>query len=402
MRGNAPGRVSPLTPALSPEGRGGAYHGGPTVPAPLYRRRDWFARIDWFVLACVAGLVAFGVIFVASAQRAESDRLAKQLIWIGLGVVAFVGAVYVDYTRLMRHAYELYAVGIVLLIAVLFQRPVNNATSWFDLRFFKIQPSEFVKLLWILAIARYLATRENYKRLSGLWVPLVMTLVPLGLILKQPDLGTAMIFVPALFAMLYAANARLPHLAAVGGSGIAGAAVLWMALMRGYQKRRILAWLNPQEYSATDAYQMMQSLKAIGSGGFFGHGLGRGELNKLNLVPVKDTDLIFTVVAEEWGFVGCVALLVIMGLLITSCFEVARRTREPQGRLIAVGVTSLLAFQAIVNTWVAVGLLPTTGVTLPFVSYGGSSMISCFIGIGLVVNVGLRRHATLARDPFST
>ncbi len=216
------------------------------MPAPLYRRRDWFARIDWFVLGCVAGLVAFGVIFVASAQSAGSDRLAKQLIWIGLGVVAFVGAVYVDYVRLMRHAYELYAVGIVLLIAVLFTRPVNNACSWFDLHFFKIQPSEFVKLLWILAIARYLATRENYKRLSGLWVPLVMTLVPLGLILKQPDLGTAMIFVPALFALLYAANARLPHLAAVGGSGIAGAAVLWMALMRGYQKRRIHAWLNPQ------------------------------------------------------------------------------------------------------------------------------------------------------------
>ena len=377
------------------------------MPGPAHRRTDYRRRadwlhMDWFLVACVAGLVAFGVVFVASAQGAQSDRLAKQLIWIGLGVVAFVGAVYVDYIRLMRRAYELYALGILLLVVVLFTRPVNNATSWFDLRFFKVQPSEFVKLLWILAIARYLATRENYKRLSGLWVPLAMTLVPLGLILKQPDLGTAMIFVPALFAMLYAANARLPHLAAVGGSGVLGAGVLWMALMRDYQKRRILAWLKPEEYSATDAYQLMQSLKAIGSGGLTGQGLGRGELNKLNLVPVKDTDLIFTVVAEEWGFIGCLGLLIVLGLLIASCFEVARRTREAQGRLIVVGVTALLAFQAIVNTWVAVGLLPTTGVTLPFVSYGGSSMISCFIGIGLVVNVGLRRHATLARDPFAT
>ena len=361
-----------------------------------------YRRMDWFIPACVAVLVTYGLLFVGSAQGGEGARAAKQLLWVGLGVAAFLAAIYVDYAKLLRGAYALYAAGFLALFAVLFTRPINNASSWFDLGFFKVQPSEFVKLLWVLAMARLLASHENYKRLAGLWPPLLLTLVPVALILKQPDLGTAMIFIPALFATLYAAGARLGHLALVGGSGLAGAGVLWIAFMREYQKRRILAWLSPGEYRATDAYQMLTARVAIGSGGLAGQGLGRGTLNQLDYVPVKDTDLIFSVVAEEWGFIGCVALLLVFGVLVASCFALARRVREPQGRLVVVGVTALLAFQAIVNLWVAVGMLPTTGVTLPFVSYGGSSLISSFLGVGLIVNVGMRRHRTLAPDPFAT
>jgi len=359
-------------------------------------------RMDWFLLACVAVLATYGVLFVGSAQGAESGRLGKQILWIGLGLVGFVGAVYIDYARLLRHARLLYAAGIASLLPVLLTRPVNNARSWFDLGFLKIQPSEFVKLLWILAMARHLGTQENYKRLAGLWSPLALTILPVALILVQPDLGTAMIFIPAFFAVLYAAGARGAHLAAVGGSGVVLAGVLWGALMHDYQKRRIAAWLDPSLYQATDAYQMTMARVAIGSGGLTGQGLGRGMLNKLNYVPVKDTDLIFSVIAEEWGFIGCLGLLVVLGLLVASCLEVARRTREPQGRLVVVGVTAILGFQSLVNLWVAVGLLPTTGLTLPFVSYGGSSMLSSFLGIGLVVNVGLRQHPTFGPDPFST
>jgi rod shape determining protein RodA len=357
--------------------------------------------MDWFLLACVAILVTYGVLFVGSAQGAESSRAAKQLMWIGIGVVAFLGAIYLDYMKLLNRAQTLYGVGMLLLLAVLFTRPINNARSWFDLGIFKAQPSEFVKLLWVIAMARFLGTRESIRRLSGLWLPLVLTLIPVALILRQPDLGTAVIFIPTFFAILYAAGAQLRHLAAVIGAGLAGASFLWVALMRDYQKRRILAWLDPTAYRATDAYQQTMSRIAIGSGGVTGQGLGKGTLNKLNYVPVKDTDMIFSVIAEEWGFLGCTALLLVLGLLIISCLEVARRCREPQGRLIVIGVTSLLGFQAIVNLWVAVGLLPTTGVTLPFVSYGGSSLLSSFLGIGLIVNVGLRRHATFAPDPFS-
>jgi rod shape determining protein RodA len=363
--------------------------------------RATYRRFDWFVPACVAILVTYGVLFVGSARGAASDRAMKQLLWTGFGVAAFLAAVYVDYMTLLRHAYSLYAVGIAALFLVLFTRPINNARSWFDLGFFKVQPSEFVKLIWVLAVARLLVSHENYKRLSGLWPPLVLTFLPLALVLKQPDLGTAMLFVPALFAMLYAAGARPRHLALMGGSGVAGAGVLWAAFMRGYQKRRILAWLNPEEYSATEAYQMLTAKTAIGSGGFFGKGLGRGTLNQLAYVPENDTDLIFSGVAEEWGFIGCTALIIVFALMTVSCFAIARRVREPQGRLVAIGLTALLAFQTVVNLWVAVGLLPTTGVTLPFVSYGGSSMISSFAAVGLIVNVGMRRHATLARDPFS-
>ncbi len=362
----------------------------------------YYRRMDWFIPACVAVLVTYGVLFVGSAQGPGSARATKQLLWVGLGVAAFIAGIYVDYAKLLRYAYALYAVGLVSLLVVLFTRPINNARSWFDLGFFKVQPSEFVKLLWVLAMARLLASHENYKRLSGLWPPLLLTLVPVALILRQPDLGTAMIFVPALFAMLYAAGARARHLALVGSSGLAGAGVLWMVFMRAYQKRRILAWLNPEEYSATDAYQMTMSRIAIGSGGGWGLGRGQGVLNKLGQIPVRDTDFIFAVIGEEWGFVGCVALLLVFAVFIASCFALARRVREPQGRLVAVGVTALLAFQAVVNLWVTVGLLPTTGVTLPFVSYGGSSLISSFLGVGLIVNVGMRHHRTLAPDPFAT
>jgi rod shape determining protein RodA len=357
--------------------------------------------MDWFLLACVAVLVTYGVLFVGSAQGSESARSLKQLMWIAVGAVALIATVYVDYMKLLRRANVLYGVGLFLLVAVLFTRPINNARSWFDLGFFKAQPSEFVKLLWVVAMAHALGTQENYRKLSGLWMPLALTLIPVALILRQPDLGTAMIFIPAFFAILYAAGARLRDLSVITATGIAGAGVLWAVFMRDYQKRRILAWLDPTAYRATDAYQMTMARIAIGSGGISGQGLGKGTLNKLNYVPVKDTDLIFSVIAEEWGLLGCLGLLLVLGLLIVACLEIARRSREPQGRLIAVGVASLIGFQTIVNLWVAVGLLPTTGVTLPFVSYGGSSLLSSFLCIGLALNVGLRRHSTLARDPFA-
>ena len=363
--------------------------------------RATYRRFDWFIPACVAILVTYGVLFVGSARGVASDRAMKQLLWIGFGTGAFLAAVYVDYMTLLRHAYALYAAGMLALVLVLFTRPINSARSWFDLGFFKGQPSEFVKLIWVIAIARLLASHENYKRLSGLWPPLVLTFLPLALVLKQPDLGTGMLFIPALFAMLYAAGARARHLALMGGSGVAGAGVLWAVFMHGYQKRRILAWLNPEEYSATEAYHMLSARTAIGSGGLFGKGLGRGTLTQLSYVPENDTDLIYSCVAEEWGFVGCTALVIVFALLTVSCFAIARRVREPQGRLVAIGLTAVIAFQTVVNLWVAVGLLPTTGVPLPFVSYGGSSMISCFAAVGLIVNVGMRRHATLARDPFA-
>jgi len=361
-----------------------------------------YRRVDWFILLCVAVLATYGVLFVGSAEGEHSGRFARQVLWVGLGAVAFVAAVYVDYMKLLRHAYLLYGLALVALVLVFFTRPVNNATSWFDLGFFKIQPSEFAKILWTLCMARYLSTQAHYRRLGGLWLPLALTLAPLALVLVQPDLGTAMIFIPALFALLYAAGVRLSHLGLVGACGLAGAGVLWVAFMREYQKVRIRAWWNPALYRDTAAYQMVKARIAIGSGGATGLGHGRGTLNKLGWVPEKETDLIFSVIAEEWGFIGCLGLLVVFALFMVACLETARRVREPQGRLVVIGVTALLGFQTIVNLWVAVGLMPMTGVTLPFVSYGGSSLLSSFLGVGLVVNVGLRRHATLAPDPFST
>lgn len=364
----------------------------PAFKSPRYR------NLDWFLIACLGVLVTYGVLFVGSARGVESPRMLRQLIWIAAGIVAFLLVIHVDYLWILKRAHIIYGVGLVSLVAVLFTRPVNNAHSWFDLGLFKIQPSEFMKLAWALGLAQYLSERSfegRVRNFKDLWIPLAMTLVPAALVLTQPDLGTGMLLFPALLCVLFAAGASAPHFAAIGASALAGVGGMWLFLMRDYQKRRIWAWLDPSKYAATDAYQLNMAKVAIGSGGLSGKGLGEGTLNKLDYVPVKDTDLIFSVIAEEWGFLGGLFLLLVLALFIVSCLEIARRTREPGGKLLVIGVASLLGIQALVNLWVAVGLLPTTGVTFPFVSYGGSSMVSSFIGVGLIVNVGLRRHAPL-------
>jgi rod shape determining protein RodA len=361
-----------------------------------------YRSIDWFVLGCVAALVAFGILFIQSAQAEHASRGARQLLWAAMGLAAMVAVIQADYMRLMRYAYVIYAATIALLVAVLFTRPVNFASSWFDLGFMKFQPSEIAKIGWLLAMARFLPAQDHHRRLLGLLPPTGVTLLPLALILWQPDLGTAMIFVPAFFTVLYAAGARGAHLGVVALSGAGASGAMWIAFMRDYQKRRVLAWLNPARYATTDAYQMLKSRIAVGSGGLTGHGLGRGEINRLGWVPEKDTDLIFSVVAEEWGFAGSIALIGLFALLVAALIDIAQRTDEPQGRLIAVGVASLVGFQAAVNLWVATGLLPTTGVTLPFVSYGGSSLLVSFVMVGLALNVAARgggRHLHVTAVP---
>jgi len=358
-------------------------------------------QMDWFLFSAAGLLVCMGLFFIACAiGQGASELVVRQAIYFGMGLAAFFFVQRLDYLRLLKQAPALYAFGLLLLVAVLFTRPVNGARSWFNLYFFKLQPSELMKPILILTLAHYLMYRDSYKHLRGLVLPLALWFVPLGLILKQPDMGTAMVLVPCIFAMLYAAGARLRHLGLAMASGGMGLVLLWFTVMRDYQKRRVLAWLNPEEYRLSEAWQQWHAKIAIGSGGAWGRGFNIADTGGATPLPEKHTDFIFAVAAEGGGFLAAGILLALLCLLGLAALSVAMRTREPAGRLIAVGVATLLAGQALVNVGVALGLLPTTGVTLPFVSYGGSSLVSACLCLGLLVNVGARREVVLAREDF--
>ncbi len=363
--------------------------------------REFFRRLDWFMVACVVGVILFGLIFVASAASSGSDRFFKHVVFVVLGIGVMIVTARLDYAVLVRHGYTIFAISIITLLTVLLTRPVNNATSWFDLGIIKVQPSEFAKVALVLVLAKYLSESESYRTAGGLVTPLLITMAPSVLILLQPDLGTAMVFIPVCFAMLYAAGARWRHLSMAGGVGLGAVAFMYAFVLHDYQKRRIEAWLDPTRYSAEDAYQLLQSRIALGSGGLWGKGVGCGTQNKLGFVPVRDSDFILSVIGEEAGFVGAAALVLLFLMIFAAGFGICERTREPGGRMVAVGVVVLLATQTFINVGVAVGLLPTTGVTLPFVSYGGSSMLTCCIAMGMLLSVGSHPHWVISKDDFA-
>lgn len=359
-------------------------------------------QMDWLLLGSAGLLILLGLVFISSAlESGGSGLVLRQLVFLGMGIVAFLVAQRIDYLRLLKWSPMLYCGGLFLLLAVLFTRPINGARSWFNLYVFNLQPSELIKPILILTLAHYLMYRDSYKRLKGLMLPLALWFVPLGLILKQPDMGTAMVLAPCIFAMLYAAGARLRHLGVATLTGMSGLVLLWFTIMKDYQKRRIFAWLNPEEYRLNEAWQQWHAEIAIGSGGFFGRCFGGVEgMSGTSPLPERHTDFIFAVVGEQGGFVVSALMLTLLCLVGVAALGIALRTREPAGRLIAVGVATLLCGQALMNLGVAVGLLPTTGVTLPFVSYGGSSLLSACICLGLLTNVVSHRQVVLAREDF--
>jgi rod shape determining protein RodA len=362
-------------------------------------------RIDFILLGCIALVALLSLVYVTSATQSMSGGGTaygiKQAAFLAVGIAFFVAIQKIHYMTILRFAPQLYAGAIVLLVGVFFTRPVNGAHCWYDLYFFKFEPSELAKPILIVTLAYYLMYRDSYKTIKGLVAPFVLAMIPLVLILKQPYLGGAMSFAPVIFVMLFAAGARLWHLALTCFAGACGMVVMWHTVLHAYQKKRILAWLYPEQYQLGEAWQQLLSQTAIGSGGFWGKGWGLSSQNNLHLLPEKHTDFIFAVVSEEGGFLTAALLLVLIFMAALSGLGIAARTREPAGRLIAVGCVTIFCSQVLINTCVTLGLLPTTGLTLPFVSYGGSSMVSSFILLALLVNIGTKREVVLAKEDFA-
>jgi len=369
-------------------------------------------RFDWVLFACALGLTAIGVAFIHSATTPPpeaagqvasgfflSGKACKQAAYGGFGLVVCLGLASVDYLVWRKWAYVLYAGGMVALL-LLFVAGASSGGSrrWFRVAGASLQPSEMMKLFFILALACYLMYRRNHRTLVGLSRPFLFAVAPMVLILKQPDLGTALVFLPVLFAMLYVAGARPRHLTAVILAGAALAPVMWFVGMNAYQKARITAFIDPKRDPSGVGYHTIESLVAIGSAGWTGHGYHAGPQNLLNKVPEQETDFIFAVIAEEWGFLGGALVLALCFALVWRLFAIASQTREPFGRLAVVGCAAMLAFQSIVNIGMTIRLCPITGLTLPFVSYGGSSLVTNYGVLGIALGVGMRPKFVVAPE----
>jgi len=499
-------------------------------------RSDYWYRFPWLLLAAALALVGLGIagIYAATAGRAdcppELQSLAeKQIIFLAGSLVVFGLALIPSYVRLARFSYALYGVSLALLVLLAVMRrfdlvipgiiyPTNHAYSWLAIPgLMKFQPSELMKIAFIMSLAYYLRYRKNYRTFRGLLAPFVMALVPTALVLYQPDLGTAMMFLPVLFLMLFAAGARGKHLLAIILMGLAMVPVFYSSL-RGYQRMRIDSWLlhgcaermhfalaepagncglriadcgltatdssaspagpfnpqfairNPQLrraaltddqkadlareitstwrfrlwrlataiswgkdkaefaearqrlFAALDAglgprsfdalrfffgsllddpgHQLFQAKIAVGAGGLTGQGWLLGTQTRYGLLPQAHTDFLFPTLAEQFGLIGAIGVVVLYGLLCILGLDVSFSTTEPYGKLLVVGVVALVAAQSFLNIAVSIGLVPITGIPLPLMSYGGSSLLSSFLALGLLCNVALRRLYLIAPRPF--
>ena len=377
--------------------------------------RIWRVKLqtrDWALLGVIALFLCISVAFVHSASYRSgpmgegyyTSSPLKQVHWIVLGVFLFAGLLSVNYRHLLEHAFLLYLLGLGALVYVLFFGVTSDvivARRWIAVGPFRVQPSELMKILVILVMARYLMYKESHRRFGGLLGPFALVVAPMLLIAKEPDLGTALVLLPVVFAMLYVAASRAKHLVVILALFAASLPVVWLH-MRPYQKERVLAFFAQEEQHRAEQYHLRQSKAAMGAGGLFGKGLGKGMHQRYSFIPAKtrNNDFIFAVICEEWGFVGANFVLALYLLLLWLCMRTADETAHPGGRLIVVGVIAMVGTQVIVNTAMAAGQLPIVGLTLPLISYGGSSLLSSLFGLALVVNVSAYRRIDLGRDDF--
>jgi rod shape determining protein RodA len=321
--------------------------------------------------------------------------LERQALWIGLGIVAMVLVASIDYRGLREAAPVIYAATVFVLLLVLspFGSSSKGAQAWFQLGQFQFEPSEWSKIALILCLAAYASSHRGDLDGRRIVVILGLAAVPILLIQLQPDLGTELVFAALLLAILLVAGAKPRHLAVLTALGVIGVvAVLQLGVLKQYQVDRLSAFLDPHDTRAT-AYNLEQSKVAIASGSLTGRGLFKGTQTNLSFVPEQRTDFIFTVVGEELGFAGAATLLVLFAILVWRTWRTATLSRDLFGTLVCTGVLAMIVFQVFENVGMTMGIMPITGIPLPFLSYGGSSTIASFLAVGLVLNVHMRRFA---------
>jgi len=359
--------------------------------------RRLITHFNWTYLLLVILLALIGIANMYSATSTWTTAVQpvymKQFYWLGLGVAIVAFICLFDYRHLEYLSFPLYGGNLLLLLLVLVMGKTSmGATRWINLGGLNVQPSEIMKIVIIVVLARYFSDKAHLRGfdLKELIVPGLILGVPALMIMKQPDLGTALLVLTIGGTMALFAGVQRSTIIFLGMSGLAAAGGGWF-LLRNYQKQRILTFLNPERDPLGAGYHIIQSKIAVGSGGLNGMGFMKGTQSQLSFLPERHTDFAFSVFAEEWGLTGCVVLLVLYCLIVLWGLHIALKCNDRFGMFLTVGVSAMLFWHIIVNLGMVIGLLPVVGVPLPLFSYGGTSMVTTMTGVGLLLNVNMRR-----------
>ena len=361
--------------------------------------KRWLRRMDFTLIAATLAIILMSLVIIGSATHI--NEISGQRYWFvqRQGIFALLNCALAfflmnfDYKMLQRYGNRLYIFNLVMLLAVMFLgHSALGAQRWIQLGPITLQPSEFAKLIMIISLAHLLDSREE--RMKSVWdlMPVAaFVVVPFLLVLKQPDLGTSLVFLAILLGMVFVAGIDGKLLLKIMGLGAACLPVFWLFL-KDYQKSRLTVFMDPNVDPLGAGYHIIQSKIAIGSGQLFGKGLFNGTQSQLNFLPENHTDFIFAVVGEELGFVGSVAILLLYFLLLYRGVQTAKNARDKFGTLLAAGITSMMAFHVLVNVGMTIGIMPVTGIPLPFMSYGVSALTTNLVSIGILLNIQSRQQ----------
>ncbi|HHT72319.1 MAG TPA: rod shape-determining protein RodA [Firmicutes bacterium] len=369
-------------------------------------RRYW-RYLDWPLILAVAALIAIGFVVIYSASYSQLVQagispfyyVTRQFLGLILGLAAVIVIISIDYRAWKRWTRLIYFVSIgMLAVLLVLGTVVFGSQRWFRIGPLSIQPSELAKLALVLVLAKHLEVREHVAGWN-LWTTFALTAVPAGLIVIQPDLGTSAIFIGLAFAMLFFAGADVKKLGicAAGLALVAFTAIFvswkgWISIIKPYQLSRLLVFLDPYADRNNAGWNIIQSIIAIGSGGFTGKGILSGTQSQLHFLPANHTDFVFSVIAEEFGFLGTLVVLILYALVIWRGLRIAILAKDTYGMLLASGAVSIFFFHLIINVGMTLGMMPITGLPLPFITAGGSTLLTSLMAIGIILNVGLRRQ----------
>ncbi len=373
------------------------------------------------MIITMALLLLIGLVCIEAAGN--TTILKKQMLWIGVGCLAFIGINTFHYRALGEYSLLLYISVVILLGFILVGKylgltsvvpVINGSTRWIKLlplesenalvTAARIQPSELAKLVYIISMGWYLNHHRQYRTWKGLLAPFLITFMPMTLILVEPDLGTTLLFPPVMFAMLFIAGARMRHLLLVILAGILLTIPVYKYGLHDYQKNRILSLIHQNSddpfWLSNHGYHLYHSKICIGSGQITGQGWQQGIYIDYQILPERHNDFIFALIAHQWGFIGSVVVLLLYTILLAVGIEIALQQVDPFGQLVAVGISALLAVQVFINVGMNIGLMPVTGLTLPFISYGGSSLLTNFLALGILFNIARHYPRQIAKRPF--
>lgn len=363
-------------------------------------RQYHIKNYDFKLILLVVALTIIGIVTIGSANSEFQDN---QIMGLIMGLFAMVVVSLIDYSFLLRFYWILYAINLVLLFLVRtgLGESTNNSQRWVNILGLRFQPSELTKIILILFFAQFIMLhKEHISKFKYILLAILLLLPPLYLVLKQPDLSTSIMLAILFCVLMYVGGLDRRIVITLLSICIPAVIVILFLIVQGempliedYQRGRIMAWLYPDEYSISTAYQQLNSITAIGSGMLFGKGYKNNEITSVkngNFISEPQTDFIFAIVGEEFGFIGTCVVIILFLLIVLECIHIARKAKDLAGTLIATGVGALIGFQSFLNIGVATGTLPNTGIPLPFVSYGLSSLLSLYIGIGLLLNVRLQ------------